>query len=87
MLNVLRNIAAGLNIPYELLAMDFSRTNYSSARAALLEAWRYFQGRRRWLQDYWLTPIYELWLEEAVNAGVVAAPDYYANRYAYRRCT
>ena len=82
---VLRHIAAGIHIPYELLAKDFSKTNYSSARAALLEAWRYFLGRRRWLMDYWLTPIYELWLEEAVNAGRIDAPDYYANRQSYAR--
>jgi lambda family phage portal protein len=85
-LAVQRHIAAGLNIPYELLSKDFSNTNYSSARAALLEAWRFFMGRRRWLADYWLRPIYELWLEEAVNSGVIEAPDFYANRYAYCRC-
>jgi lambda family phage portal protein len=86
MLAVLRHIAAGLNLPYELLVKDFSKTNYSSARAALLEAWRFFMGRRRWLTDYWLRPIYELWLEEAVNAGVIDAPDFYAKRFAYCRC-
>ena len=86
MLASLRHIAAGLNIPYELLLKDFSKTNYSSARAALLEAWRFFHGRRRWLMDYWLRPIYELWLEEAVNAGVIDAPDFYTKRYAYSRC-
>lgn len=86
MLAVERRIAAGMNLPYELFAKDFSRVNYSSARAALLEAWRYFHGRRRWLTTTWLKPIYELWLEEAVNAGVIEAPDFYANRYAYTRC-
>lgn len=86
MLAVLRHIAAGMNMPYELLLKDFSNTNYSSARAALLEAWRYFNGRRRWLTDYWLKPIYELWLEEAVNAGEIDAPGYYENQYAYNRC-
>lgn len=85
MLASLRNIAAGMNMPYELLLKDFSKTNYSSARAALLEAWRYFNGRRRWLTDYWLREIYTLWLEEAVNAGQVEAPDFYANKYAYVR--
>lgn len=85
MLAALRNIAAGMNLPYELLLKDFSKSNYSSARAALLEAWRYFHGRRRWLTDYWLRDIYELWLEEAINAGAVQAPDYYARRYAYSR--
>ena len=86
MLASMRNIAAGLNMPYELLLKDFSRTSYSSARASLLEAWRYFNGRRRWLTDYWLRPIYELWLEEAVNTGVIEAPDFYRNRHAYTRC-
>lgn len=86
MLAVERCIAAGMNLPYELFAKDFSRVNYSSARPALLEAWRYFHGRRRWLTSTWLRPIYELWLEEAVNAGVIEAPGFYANRYAYTRC-
>jgi lambda family phage portal protein len=86
MLATLRHIAAGLNIPYELLVKDFSKTNYSSVRAALLEAWRYFNGRRRWLMDVWLRPIYELWLEEAINAGEIEAPGFYQNRHAYTRC-
>ncbi len=30
--------------------------------------------------------VYELWLEEAVNKGLVDAPDFYENRYAYTRC-
>lgn len=85
MLASLRHIAAGMNMPYELLLKDFSKSNYSSARAALLEAWRYFYGRRRWLVDYWLRPIYELWLEEAVNAGEIQAPGFYENKYAYCR--
>ena len=83
---MLRHIGTGLNIPYELLLKDFSKTNYSSARSALLEAWRYFNGRRQWLSTYWATPVYELWLEEAVNKGLVDAPDFYENRYAYTRC-
>ena len=85
MLATLRHIAAGMNLPYELLLKDFSKTSYSSARASMLEAWRYFNGRRRWLTDTWLKPVYELWLEEAINTGHVEAPDYYQNRYAYQR--
>jgi lambda family phage portal protein len=84
--SVMRHLAAGLNMPYELVLKDFSKTTYSSARAALLEAWRYFQTKRRWLRDQWLDPIYECWLEEAINENRVEAPDYYKNRYAYNRC-
>ena len=82
---VLRHIGAAMGLPYELLLKDFSKTNYSSARAALLEAWRFFRGRRQWLATYWANPVYELWLEEAVSAGLVDAPDFYENRYAYSR--
>jgi lambda family phage portal protein len=83
---VLRYIGTGLNLPYELLMKDFSKTNYSSARAALLEAWRYFTGRREWLATYWASPVYELWLEEAVARGEVEAPGYYDRPGAYAAC-
>lgn len=84
--SVMRHIAAGLNMPYELFLKDFSKTNYSSARAALLEAWRFFQSKRKWLQDHWLNPIYQCWMEEAVNTGRIEAPLFYENAYAYTAC-
>lgn len=84
--SIFRHIATGLNIPYELLMKDFSRTTYSSARAALIEAWRFFRGRRQWISTYWARPIFELWLEEAINQGLVEAPDFYQNKAAYCRC-
>lgn len=83
---LLRHMATGANIPYELLLKDFSKTNYSSARAAMLEAWRFFLGRRKWLVDYFLSPIYDLWLEEQVNRNLISAPSFYENRAAWTRC-
>jgi lambda family phage portal protein len=83
---ILRYISTGLNMPYELLMKDFSKTNYSSARAALLEAWRFFNARRDWFATYWANPVYELWLEEAVARGEVDAPDFYDNQGAYSTC-
>lgn len=83
---VLRYISTGLNMPYELLMKDFSKTNYSSARAALLEAWRYFNARREWISTYWADPVYELWLEEAIARGEVEAPDFHDNRAAWCAC-
>ena len=86
MASVYKQIGVGLGLSPELLLKDFSKTNYSSARAALLECWRSFNRRRDWLVTTWMDPIYRLWLEEAVNAGKVDAPDFYANRWAYERC-
>lgn len=85
-LAVFRHIAAGLNMPYELLLKDFSKTNYSSARAALLEAWRFFRGRRKWLSTYWMQPVFELWLEEEIGEGRIEAPEFYEKRAFYARC-
>jgi len=82
---VLRQIGTAVGMPYELILKDFSKTNYSSARAALLEAWRFFITRRAWLAMHWAQPVYELWLEEAVNSGLIDAPDYYAQQQYYAR--
>lgn len=84
---VARHIGAGLNLPYELLLKDWSKTNYSSARAALLEAWRFFRGRRALIVAMWCVPFFDLWFEEAVNQMLlpVTPDEYYANREAYTR--
>lgn len=84
--STLRQVGAAADLPYELVLKDFSKTNYSSARAALLEAWRSFMRRRDNLGSQWCDPIYWCWLEEQVNAGNIEAPGFYENRAAYQRC-
>ena len=84
--NIYRVIAVALDMPYELLLKDFSKTTYSSARASMLEAWRSFNRRRDWLGTMWMDPIYGLFLEELVNDGRIEAPGFYENRAAYQRC-
>ena len=82
---IMRQIGTSLGLPYELVLKDFSKTNYSSARAALMEAWRFFAVRRSWLATNWAAPVYRLWLEEAVDLGLVDAPGFYDNREFYSR--
>jgi len=84
--NIFRIIGVQLDLPYELLLKDFSKTNYSSARAALLEAWRSFNRRRDWLGTTWCDPVYALWLEEQIDAGHIEAPGFAQHRAAYLRC-
>jgi lambda family phage portal protein len=62
---ILRAIGAALGLPFELVMKDFSRTNYSSARAALLEARRFFLCYQRWLAVHFCQPTWEMVLEEA----------------------
>jgi len=78
-------IAVGLGMSPEMFTKNFRQSNYSSARMALLETWRFFLGRRQFLGTYWCDPAKDLWLEEAVNQGYLEAPDFYENRYAYSR--
>jgi lambda family phage portal protein len=78
---VLRAMAASLDMPYEVLSKDFSKTNYSSARAALLEAWRVYVFYRSWLERHYCRPIWSMVIEEAWLTGLLTfpsgAPDFY----------
>ena len=82
---ILRALATGLNLPYEIVAKDFSKTNYSSARAALLQAYRYFKVRQKFLSTHLNQPCYEMVLEEAWLRGEFGVNDFYENKYEYCR--
>jgi len=84
--NVSRIIAVGANMPYELAMKDFSDSNYSNTRAAMLEFWRSVNRCRDRLGAGWFDPIYGLFMEEMVNANRISAPRYYEFRRAYQRC-
>lgn len=75
---IIRQIGVALEMPFEVLIKHFT-ASYSAARAALLDAWRFFRGRRDWLASSFCQPIYEAWLEEAVALGRVSAPGFFAD--------
>ncbi|WP_321829755.1 phage portal protein [Thalassovita sp.] len=86
---VLRNIASGLGISYEQLASDWSKTNYSSARAAMIEIWRSWTARRISFAQGFCQPFFMAWLEEKVMNGHYQlprnAPDFRENWLFYSR--
>ena len=82
---ILRDISSGLNIPYEILAKDFSKSNYSNTRAALLEARRFFMMQQRFVADKFGQPVLMALLEEAYLKGELPVLDFYSNRAAYVR--
>lgn len=88
---VLRAMAASIDMPYEVLSKDFSKTNYSSAHAALLEAWRVFTLYRTWLTRHFCQPIWSMVIEEAWLNGRLkfpsAAPDFYDAMDIYTKAT
>ncbi len=72
--SLLRHIAAALGLSYEQFSRDYSKTNYSSARASMGETWKYMQSRKKIVADRFATMVYHLWLEEEINAGNIPLP-------------
>ncbi|MGD9947529.1 MAG: phage portal protein [Desulfobulbus sp.] len=86
----LRAVGAATGMPYEVISKDFSKTNYSSARAALQEAWRVFELYQDWLVTHFCQQIWEMFFEEAILRGYIklpaGAPDFYEFRPEYCTC-
>lgn len=72
--SLLRHIAASLGLSYEQFSRDYSKTNYSSARASMTETWKFMQSRKKMVADRFASLIYALWLEEEINAGNIPLP-------------
>jgi len=91
---LLQHVAASLGLSYEQFTRDYSKTNYSSARASMAETWKYMQAKKKLITDRDATIMYSLWLEEAINKGEITslprnAPSMYDNplyRQAYAGC-
>ncbi|UEP42749.1 phage portal protein [Burkholderia sp. B21-005] len=89
---MLRSIAAALGVSAEQITQDWSRTNYSSARAAMLESWKTLSRRSADFKVGTASPIYACWLREAMESGHLDdvlprnAPDYIEASTEYSRC-
>ncbi len=82
---MLREVASGVGVSYESLSRDYSQTNYSSSRLALLgdrDQWRVLQT---WLITNYLEGIYREWLDAAVISGAVKIPDYFNRKEHYQQ--
>lgn len=92
--SLLRHTAAGLGLSYEEFSRDYTKTNYSSARASGNNTWRYMQSRKKSVADRTATAVFALWLEEAINNDALDCMrnsniDFYAgqNKDALIKCT
>ena len=71
---MLREVAVGTETSYASLSGDYSQTNYSSSRLALLDdrdLWRVLQ--QWWIRAFRL-PLHRRWLRQAVLARAVRVP-------------
>ena len=68
---MLREVAAGTGVSYESLSRDYSQSNYSSSRLALLDdrdLWRMLQ---QWFIRNFRLPLHKEWLQQAVLARAI----------------
>lgn len=92
--SLLRYIAAALNVSYEQLSRDYTKTNYSSARASIGEAQKSMMSIKRIVAEKTANFMYRLWLEEAINYNELECfkrrnlPKFYEglNAEAYSAC-
>ena len=80
---MLRSCAAGIGVSYESLSRDYSQSNYSSSRLALMDdrdLWRVLQG---FVIRNFRNEVHRDWLDAAVLCGELSFPDFYSNRKKY----
>jgi lambda family phage portal protein len=78
-----RQIGVALDIPFEVLIKHFT-SSYSASRAALLDAWRMFKTRRKWLVDNLCAVVYELLISEAIMRGRLRAPGFFTDPIVHK---
>jgi lambda family phage portal protein len=81
---MLRSMAAGVGVSYESLSRDYSMSNYSSSRLALLDDrdnWRVLQN---WLIENFHEVVYDAWMDVAVMSGALPLQNYELNPDFYK---
>jgi len=85
----LQTIASRLGLAYEQRKGDWSKTNYSSARAALNEVWRGIERLSAQFVEQVVTPLHLAWADEAFERGFLkappGAPEFWDAPHAYLR--
>lgn len=80
----LRAMAAGIGVSYETLSKDYSQSNYSSSRLALLDDRDQWRALQQWVIQNFHQRVFEEWLDMAVLSGALDLPGYEINPDQYR---
>jgi lambda family phage portal protein len=68
---MLREMAAGCGTSYESLSRDYSQSNYSSSRLALLEDRDNWRAVQQWFIRAFREPLHRVWLQQAALAKAI----------------
>lgn len=71
---MLRGIAVGTGLSYEVVARDYSKTNYSSSRTSQLEDRRRFRCWQKYLVNHLCQPVWDRFCDAAAIAGQKGFP-------------
>lgn len=71
-----RLIGAGQGLSYEAISRDMSKTNYSSARSAILEDDLTYAEEKELIKDF-LDDVYETFIISGVVTGLFVIPDFW----------
>jgi len=71
---ILRGVASGLNVSYNILANDLEGVNFSSIRTGVLEDRAIWMALQEWVIDAFMRPIYERWLKVQLFRGSLTVP-------------
>jgi len=82
---ILRMIAAGQNMSYEMVAKDYSKSNYSNTRASLLQSYKGFRNLQRFIAWNLCQPAWNMLMEEAYLRGELDLPDFYNKKHLWMR--
>lgn len=77
---MLRQVAAAIGVSYESLSRDYSQSNYSSSRLALLDDRDLWQAVQQWYVRAFRERLHRVWLHQALIAG--ALPNVSMQEYA-----
>lgn len=85
---MLRNFSAATGMSPQQVSQNYSDANYSSMRAAMIEAWKTFDRRRAFFTVGFCQPIVAAWAEESMDlddyplpSGIV--PEFVEARFAF----
>jgi len=70
---MLREVAAGVGVSYESLSRDYSQSNYSSSRLALLDDRDLWRTLQQWWIRAFRDPLHAEWLRQAVYARAITS--------------
>ena len=82
---MLRSMASGIGVSYESLSRDYSTSNYSSSRLALLEDRAQFRTIQNYLIENFHTRVFDTFLDMAVLSGRLNLPTFDTETERYKR--